>query len=173
MPPGNFGCASILEDEQIRIVCVRSGFVKELLGLQYTPPQSPHLTRIGCKIFALRRSRNAPAYTSLSRETVNDVAELLQLLAESQRQLRPGLVLSPAIQPQLSFCGCDSADPLSATAWGSRPSTLRQFWPRRAGSTHGYDITDHNRFNPEIGTEEEFYQLLTNCSAAAWACCSM
>src|SRR3954469_7025880 len=26
----------------------------------------------------------------------------------------------------------------------------------RAGSTHGYDITDHNRLNPEIGSEEEF-----------------
>ena len=26
----------------------------------------------------------------------------------------------------------------------------------RAGSTHGYDITDHNSLNPEVGTEEEF-----------------
>src|SRR5919201_1163416 len=26
----------------------------------------------------------------------------------------------------------------------------------RAGSNHGYDITDHNMLNPEIGTEEEF-----------------
>lgn len=26
----------------------------------------------------------------------------------------------------------------------------------RPGSTHGYDITDHNALNPEIGTEEEF-----------------
>lgn len=26
----------------------------------------------------------------------------------------------------------------------------------RAGSMHGYDITDHNQINPEIGTEEEF-----------------
>ncbi len=26
----------------------------------------------------------------------------------------------------------------------------------RPGSTHGYDITDHNQLNPEIGTEEEF-----------------
>src|SRR3954464_15848161 len=26
----------------------------------------------------------------------------------------------------------------------------------RAGSTHGYDITDHNSLNPEIGSEEEF-----------------
>jgi (1->4)-alpha-D-glucan 1-alpha-D-glucosylmutase len=26
----------------------------------------------------------------------------------------------------------------------------------RPGSTHGYDIIDHNAFNPEIGTEEDF-----------------
>src|ERR1700675_3066629 len=26
----------------------------------------------------------------------------------------------------------------------------------RAGSMHGYDIVDHNSFNPEIGTAEEF-----------------
>jgi (1->4)-alpha-D-glucan 1-alpha-D-glucosylmutase len=24
----------------------------------------------------------------------------------------------------------------------------------RAGTAHGYDITDHNQINPEIGTEE-------------------
>ena len=29
----------------------------------------------------------------------------------------------------------------------------------RAGITHGYDIIQHNRLNPEIGTEEEFLSL--------------
>ena len=29
----------------------------------------------------------------------------------------------------------------------------------RPGSTHGYDIIDHNRINPEIGGEEEFRRL--------------
>lgn len=29
----------------------------------------------------------------------------------------------------------------------------------RAGSTHGYDITDHNAFNPEIGNEDSFRAL--------------
>jgi (1->4)-alpha-D-glucan 1-alpha-D-glucosylmutase len=29
----------------------------------------------------------------------------------------------------------------------------------RAGSLHGYDISNHNRLNPEIGTEEEHEQL--------------
>lgn len=31
----------------------------------------------------------------------------------------------------------------------------------RAGSTHGYDITDHNSINPEIGSEQEFQDLVT------------
>jgi (1->4)-alpha-D-glucan 1-alpha-D-glucosylmutase len=35
----------------------------------------------------------------------------------------------------------------------------------RAGSTHGYDITDHNQLNPEIGTEEEFQRLVTELKA--------
>ncbi len=29
----------------------------------------------------------------------------------------------------------------------------------RPGSTHGYDITDHNRFNPEVGDEAAFNKL--------------
>src|SRR6201996_2369236 len=29
----------------------------------------------------------------------------------------------------------------------------------RPGSTHGYDIVDHNKLNPEIGTEDEFRAL--------------
>lgn len=31
----------------------------------------------------------------------------------------------------------------------------------REGSPHGYDITDHRRFNAEIGTREEFLELAT------------
>src|SRR5205085_6704565 len=30
----------------------------------------------------------------------------------------------------------------------------------RPGSTHGYDIIDHNQLNPEIGTSEEFDQFV-------------
>ena len=30
----------------------------------------------------------------------------------------------------------------------------------RPGSTHGYDIVNHNRLNPEIGTEDEFRALI-------------
>lgn len=31
----------------------------------------------------------------------------------------------------------------------------------RAGSAHGYDITDHNAINPEIGSEQDFRELVS------------
>ncbi|MFX6066964.1 alpha-amylase family glycosyl hydrolase, partial [Acinetobacter baumannii] len=33
------------------------------------------------------------------------------------------------------------------------------FLKARAGSTHGYDIVDHNQFNPELGGEAGFLRL--------------
>ena len=33
------------------------------------------------------------------------------------------------------------------------------FLKARAGSTHGYDIVDHNQFNPELGGEAGFMRL--------------
>lgn len=35
----------------------------------------------------------------------------------------------------------------------------------RPGSLHGYDITDHNSFNPEVGTEEEYDQFVQQLQA--------
>ena len=35
----------------------------------------------------------------------------------------------------------------------------------RPGSTHGYDIVHHNRFNPEIGSEDEFAALVAALKA--------
>src|SRR5260221_1728973 len=35
------------------------------------------------------------------------------------------------------------------------------FLKAREGSTHGYDITDHNRINPEIGSEAEFRDFVS------------
>ena len=33
------------------------------------------------------------------------------------------------------------------------------FLMARPGSLHGYDVTDHTRFNPEIGDEQSFLKL--------------
>jgi (1->4)-alpha-D-glucan 1-alpha-D-glucosylmutase len=34
------------------------------------------------------------------------------------------------------------------------------YFRARAGSAHGYDVVDHNSFNPEIGSREDFDQLV-------------
>lgn len=34
------------------------------------------------------------------------------------------------------------------------------YFKARAGSVHGYDVVDHNQLNPEIGTREEFEELV-------------
>ncbi len=36
----------------------------------------------------------------------------------------------------------------------------------RPGSMHGYDITDHNQLNPELGTEEEFQDFVRELKSA-------
>src|ERR1700683_5668860 len=30
----------------------------------------------------------------------------------------------------------------------------------RPGSVHGYDVTDHNQLNPELGTENDFSSMI-------------
>lgn len=40
------------------------------------------------------------------------------------------------------------------------------FLAARPGSTHGYDIVDHNRFNSELGGEEAFERLSTALAEA-------
>jgi (1->4)-alpha-D-glucan 1-alpha-D-glucosylmutase len=34
------------------------------------------------------------------------------------------------------------------------------FLKARPGSTHGYDVVDHNAFNPELGTDEDFQRFI-------------
>ncbi len=34
------------------------------------------------------------------------------------------------------------------------------YFAAKPGSLHGYDITDHNLFNPEVGTEEDYYAMI-------------
>jgi (1->4)-alpha-D-glucan 1-alpha-D-glucosylmutase len=39
------------------------------------------------------------------------------------------------------------------------------FLKARPGSTHGYDVVDHNAVNPEIGTEDELHELIDSLRA--------
>ena len=57
--------------------------------------------------------------------------------------------------------------------WASATSTARRTCSARPGSTHGYDIVDHNELNPEIGTRGGFRALRgRRCATTAWARCS-
>jgi len=39
------------------------------------------------------------------------------------------------------------------------------YFRAQAGSTHGYDVVDHNTFNPEVGTRAEFEQFVAELRA--------
>ena len=41
----------------------------------------------------------------------------------------------------------------------------------RPGSLHGYDITDHNALNPELGSEADYERFARISNDAAWAIC--
>ncbi len=92
-------------------------------------------------------------------ETANDLAELLQLVAGNQRQVRPGSAYRLQFNRSFRFVDAIRLIPylqrLGITTLYASPILAA-----RAGSNHGYDITDHNHLNPEIGTEEEFHQML-------------
>jgi (1->4)-alpha-D-glucan 1-alpha-D-glucosylmutase len=92
-------------------------------------------------------------------DTANEALEYLQRLVESQRRVRPGSTYRLQFNHTFRFADGIRLIPylnrLGITTLYSSPILAA-----RAGSTHGYDITDHNRINPEIGTEEEFQQLL-------------
>jgi (1->4)-alpha-D-glucan 1-alpha-D-glucosylmutase len=92
-------------------------------------------------------------------ETVNEASEFLQQLAENQRRVRPGSAYRIQFNNRFRFVDGIRLIPylhrLGITTLYASPILAA-----RAGSMHGYDITDHNRLNPEIGTEAEFQQLL-------------
>ncbi len=92
-------------------------------------------------------------------ETANEAAPFLLRLAENQRRVRPGSVYRLQFNRNFRFTDGIRIIPylqrLGITTLYSSPILAAQ-----AGSMHGYDITDHNRINPEIGSSEELQQLL-------------
>ena len=38
----------------------------------------------------------------------------------------------------------------------------------RPGSAHGYDICDHNRLNPELGSEDDFERFCRRSRGTIW-----
>src|SRR5215472_4474837 len=57
---------------------------------------------------------------------------------------------------QFTFCDATDLVPYLA-ALGISHIYASPITEARPGSRHGYDIIDHNRLNPEIGSEENFH----------------
>ncbi len=92
-------------------------------------------------------------------DTADEASELLQRLPESQRQVRPGSAYRLQFNHSFRFVDGIRLIPylqrLGITTLYASPILAA-----RSGSMHGYDITDHNHINPEIGSEEELQELL-------------
>jgi (1->4)-alpha-D-glucan 1-alpha-D-glucosylmutase len=92
-------------------------------------------------------------------ETANEVSELLHQVAVRQRLVRPGSTYRLQFNSGFRFVDGIRLIPylkrLGITTLYASPILAA-----RAGSMHGYDITDHNRLNPEIGTEKDLELLL-------------
>ena len=52
------------------------------------------------------------------------------------------------------------------TRWASATATASPYLQARPGSTHGYDIVDHNAINPEIGSEADFERFVRGAARA-------
>ncbi|HVZ16848.1 MAG TPA: malto-oligosyltrehalose synthase, partial [Terriglobales bacterium] len=95
------------------------------------------------------------AAIGLSTVESPQVAECIQKLIAQKESTRPGSTYRLQFNAGFRFEDARKLLPylhaLGITHCYSSP-ILRA----RAGSQHGYDITDHNTINPEIGTPEEF-----------------
>ncbi len=89
-----------------------------------------------------RAERRGPA---ARRAGTADAAELVIPRATYRMQLNAGFTFrdATAIVPYLAALGISHV-------------YCSPYFRARAGSTHGYDVVDHNSFNPEIGERDDF-----------------
>ncbi|WP_243438692.1 malto-oligosyltrehalose synthase [Fundidesulfovibrio soli] len=66
------------------------------------------------------------------------------------------------LHPGFGFAQCRETLPYLA-ALGISHVYASPIFKARAGSTHGYDVCDHQTLNPELGTTEEFDALMAEC----------
>ena len=104
------------------------------------------------------RTQSAPL-----TETSAEILECLDRLA-SERLSRPVSTYRLQFNENLKFKDAvqlvDYLRSLGVSTFYSSP-----LLKARAGSTHGYDIIDHNTINPDIGTEEEFAHFIEELRA--------
>jgi (1->4)-alpha-D-glucan 1-alpha-D-glucosylmutase len=66
------------------------------------------------------------------------------------------------LRPGFGFAQCREILPY-LTALGISHIYASPIFKARVGSTHGYDVCDHQSLNPELGTPEDFDQLIAEC----------
>ncbi len=99
------------------------------------------------------RTHDAP----LTQDSLG-LAECLEELAARKDQLRPGATYRLQFNSKFRFQHARELIPY-LQALGISTIYTSPILQAREGSVHGYDITDHNKINAEIGTEEELQQL--------------
>jgi (1->4)-alpha-D-glucan 1-alpha-D-glucosylmutase len=99
--------------------------------------------------------RNAPEADAFDSQ---GISECLDRLASRKEHTRPAATYRFQFNQNFRFADALRLVPY-LKALGVSTCYASPILAARAGSTHGYDITDHNRINPEIGTEEELNEL--------------
>lgn len=66
------------------------------------------------------------------------------------------------LRPDFGFERCRQILPY-LSALGISHIYAAPIFKARAGSTHGYDVCDHQTLNPELGTSEDFDRLMSEC----------
>ena len=107
---------------------------------------------------------NLPALTTES----SGLAECLDRLAARKHQDRPGSSYRLQFNRGFRFVDARALVPY-LRALGVTHCYASPLLKARTGSPHGYDITDHNSLNPEIGSEEEFRALVQELHASGMA----
>ena len=117
-----------------------------LANLSVTAPSTPQLST---------------AATDLGRRSAGKAAALVGVL-EHRRGMMPSSIPIATYRLQLTAdFGFDNAAALVPylKALGISHLYASPFLKARAGSTHGYDVVEHNSLNPELGGEEAFQRL--------------
>ena len=114
------------------------------------------------------------------------LARVAALIEEARRRSAIGMSRAPSDNPPRSAppIGCSSTDGFTFRDAAALVPYLARLgishvyaspmMEARPGSTHGYDIVDHNRLNPEIGSEADFAALIGGAAwRTAWASSSI
>ena len=92
------------------------------------------------------------------------IGALAQTFAERRPQLLPRATYRMQFHKGFRFTDATKLVPY-LTRLGISHLYASPFLKARPGSTHGYDVIDHNAVNPEIGSEGELHQLVSSLKA--------